>query len=292
MNAPVSPVAFSPETLDKLAERIQVIQAQNAGKHNTIVCIAGGSSTGKTTQVAAGLLERLIPDAQLVSQDNYQSGRDFRGVDPVYRWDAPGNYGLPESRALLMALKNGQSVQMPVYSFREARPTGLVDVQPAPIILFEGLYAGFGDLRAVADLLLYVESPLYARLLRRVFRNVFERYRAEPALSLKSFLGGGVLPAHRDLVCQQRSTADVILLMPYQFADTILRFGPGPVQPTDLAETELFSFPMDADSGIRVSSDAAGRLYFGVWYRGDCYFTFPIDDETYRLLLKTDLMAC
>lgn len=292
MKSSVSPLTFSPELLDKLAGQIRVVQGQNVGTgQNTVVCMAGGSSTGKTTQVAVGLHERLQPDSQRIAQDNFQLGRDFQGVDPIYRWDALGNYGLPESRTLLTALKSGQSAQMPAYSFREARPTGMIVLQPTPIILFEGLYAGFGDLRAIADVLIYVELPLYARLLRRVFRNVFERYRAEPALSLKSYLGGGLLPAHRDLVRQQRDAADVILRVPYQFADTIARFGLSPVTPVAAPETVLFSFGIGDESAIRVVTDATGNRCFGVFYRADCYFRFPIDDETYRLMLRTDLMA-
>lgn len=223
MNRPTV-IDYSP--VAELARQIQGIQRRNQPLgRNTIVCIAGGSSTGKSTQLAADLHQQLA-DSQIIAQDSFQLGAEFTDqADPVYRWDAIANYGLPESAALLRALQAGESARIPVYSFRDFRRTGFRTIAPTPIVLFEGLYAGLSELRSIADLVIYAESPLYARMLRRLFRSCFERYRADPATALKSFLTGGVLKAHQDLVYPQRHTADVVFRMPYAFADSIRRFG-------------------------------------------------------------------
>jgi uridine kinase len=293
MSALPSVLPFSPATLNTLANRIREIQTTNepAGR-NTIVSIAGGSSTGKSTQVAEGLRVRLT-DSQIIGQDNFQLGRDYDlTTDPLYRWDGLGNYGLPESRELLDALQRKQPATMPVYTFEAGQRTGQQTVRPTPIVLFEGLYAGFGALREACDLLIYVEMPLYARLLRRLFRNTHERYRADPSLSLRSTLSGGVLPAHRDLVRQQRDTADVILQMPYAFADSIARFGLAPIKRTYLPEQLLFTFPFGEDSAWQIDADNSGGLHVGLFYRGDLYLSFPTDADTLHRLTRLDLMGC
>lgn len=286
-------VAYDSQTLNALAERIRTIQRANQQvDRNIIICIAGGSSTGKSTQVAQGLFEHLQPDAQLLSQDNFQLGRDCtERADSMYGWDALENYGLFESQHLLETLKRNWPTQLPVYSFAEGRRTGIQPIHPTSISLFEGLYAGFGELRAVADLLIYIELPLVARVLRRLFRSCFERYRAEPARSLRSIATGGMLKAHRDLVRQQRPTADLILQMPYRFADTIQRFGLIEQPHSFQSESTLFSFPIDNKSELRVEVAEKGERHLCLLYQSKLYFSFLIDDETFDWLNTADLTA-
>jgi uridine kinase len=286
------------QILDVLTDRIRTIQEVNQRtRHNTIVCIAGGSSTGKTTQIAAGLLTRLQPDAQLIGQDNFQLGRAYiQQANSVYGWDALENFGLPESRVLLETLRQNRPAEMPTYSFAEACRTGTLLVQPTQIVMFEGLYAGFGDLRTGADLLIYAEAPLLARLLKRLFRSCFERYRAgprkaDPSQVLQNMATGGVFLAHRDLVCQQRPTADVILQLPYRFADTIVRFGLPEISRTYLHETIWFSIPIDAESVLQIEHDGQGRFYFCLMHQSRLYFSCQVDNEVVSWLTTVDLGA-
>jgi uridine kinase len=299
MNGSVCTLSFSSQTLNILTEQVRAIQAINQREgQNTIVCIAGGSSTGKSTQVAQELLARLQPDAQLIGQDNFQLGRDYvNQSDSVYGWDAPANFGLPESRHLLETLRRNQPAEQPDYSFTEARRTGTRLVEPSPIVLFEGLYAGFGELRNEADLLIYTEAPLMARLLKRLFRSCFERYRADPSPVLRSMATGGVWKAHRDLVIQQGSSADVILQMPYRFADTITRFGLTAISRTHSPETVLFSAPIDDESALQIGNgprkagDGQGGQHLCLVHQSRLYFTCPVDNETVNWLATTDLGA-
>jgi uridine kinase len=284
---------FSPQILEELADRIQAISADNqlVGQ-NTIIAVAGGSSTGKSTQVAEGLRQRLA-DSQVISQDHYQLGRDYdMTADPLYRWDGLGNYGLPESCALLQSLRrsgeNRQSATMPVYTFAEGQRTGVQLIEPTPIVLFEGLYAGFGDLRAQSDLLIYVEMPLYGRLLRRLFRSCFDRFRGDPSLSLQRTLAGGVLPAHRNLVRQQRATADLIVQMPYSFADTIQRFDLPEISRPYLVDSEMFTLRFGT-SAWRVESDTINGLHVALFENDRLYFSFPTDADTLARLAALDL---
>lgn len=301
MNPSAKVLSFADQTMAALTGRIRAIQRANeqAGR-NTIICVAGGSSTGKTTQVAQGLYEQLQPDAQLLSQDNFQLGRDYidragpTKADPMYGWDALENYGLSESQDLLETLKRGQPAEMPVYSFAEACRTGMQVIQPTPIVLFEGLYVGFGNLRHLADLLIYVEAPLVARMLRRLFRSCFERYGAgprkvEPSRSLRSTATGGVLKAHRDLVRQQRSTADLILQMPYHFTDTIQRFTLVEQVRSFKSQSVLFSLAVDDASVLQIEADEQGGRHLCLLHRAVLYFTFPIDTETFDWLTTADL---
>ncbi|GAB3221089.1 uridine kinase family protein [Spirosoma arcticum] len=292
MNGPIVST-WQPEIIGALADRIRAVHRVNGQTgRNTIICIAGGSSTGKSTQVAQGLREWIQPDAQLLSQDNFQLGRDFLDwSDPVYGWDALENYGLHESQVLLTNLKDNLPAKLPIYSFAEACRTGMQEVQPTSIVLFEGLYAGFGPLRGVADLLIYVEAPLVARVLRRLFRSCFERYQADPTRSLRSTATGGVLKAHRDLVRQQRPTADLILQMPYRFADTIRRFGLTEQVRSFRSQSTLFSACVDEDTELQVVADGQGGRHLCLLHRAVLYFTFPIDTETFDWLTTADLAS-
>ncbi len=294
MNQPAVSLPATDQNLDALAVDIRAIHADNQKIGRcTVVNIAGGSSTGKSTQIAEGLRARLEPDAQIVSQDNFQLGRDYDlTTDPVYRWDGLGNYGLPESAALLASLRHGLSADMPVYSFSDGRRTGQQTIFSAPIILFEGLYAGFGALRSASDLLVYVEAPLYARLLRRLFRNTHERYRADPAVSFHSTITGGVLPAHRDLVRQQRATADVILQTPYAFPDTMARFGLPLITRTYAVDTVPFSFRFGTGTDWRIEADPASGLHMVLLQDEAPYASFPIDQLVLEQLELLDLTAC
>ena len=200
---------YSAEALSELAGHLHHAATQQP--QPVMVCIAGGSATGKSTQVAADLHQLLPTCSQVISQDHFQLGKDYvNATDSPYRWDDPANYGLTESLDLLRQLKSGEPTFLPQYAFSDRKRIGYQGLLPTPVVLFEGLYAGYGALREVADWLIYTEAPLYVRLLKRLFRNTFERYRADPALVCKGFLGGGVLKAHRDLVSQQRLQADLV----------------------------------------------------------------------------------
>lgn len=100
-----------------------------------VVCIAGPVGSGKTT-----LARRLaaIADARIISTDDYLPDYD---QTPEHLRDEPDSARLPELTAHLTELLAGRAAEIPVWSFHEHRCTGSRRVEPAPLLVVEGIHA-------------------------------------------------------------------------------------------------------------------------------------------------------
>ncbi|MEM6843720.1 MAG: hypothetical protein AAF632_15950 [Bacteroidota bacterium] len=281
---------LSESLLDQLAESVLAQQRIHRRQRlNTIVSIGGGSCTGKSSQVAAGLIERLGDQTSLLAQDRYQRNPEYlKNMHPRYRGDHPNNYGISACGKVLSQLKRGQSVTVPDYAFRPDQPIGSEIIHPHPIIIFEGLYAGHDDLWKHCDLFVYVEAPCYARLLRRILRNTRERYRKEPALVLRGFLLS-VTAAHQNLVVKQKSSADLIIQTDFNISDTIQRFDLTPL-PHRFELYPEFTFDIDTATTMAITR-CDETLMFLLLYQNQPYLIFAIDEELANQLEMSDMWA-
>lgn len=252
-----------------------------------VVAVAGGSATGKSSQVAARLAERLGHLCSRIEQDNFQQRPAMLDkLNPRYRRDDPLNFGLETCADLLERLRAGQQASMPVYSFQDQRHTGSRTLNVRPVILLDGLYAGHETLQPWIDLSLYVETPLYGRLLRRLFRNQFERYRnADPGRTLQGFLGP-VLKAHREQVRDQRGQAHWILQNPYRFAESLERFDLSPVR-HQVPIRRTYALP--GGLTLEIAGTDPTVPIFRIRYADRLYFPFPVDPATAERLETLDL---
>ncbi|MGJ3242419.1 MAG: uridine kinase family protein [Opitutales bacterium] len=285
--APRCPAAL-PWNADTAAVLLSAIdQRRSSIDRPYVVAVAGGSATGKSTQVAARLAEHLGHLCCRIEQDHFQQrSAVIDRLNPRYRWDDPLNYGLEACADLLERLRAGREATMPVYSFMDRRHTGTQTLEARPVILLDGLYAGHESLQPWIDMALYVETPLYGRLLRRLFRNQFERYRnADPARTLQGFLGP-VLKAHREQVRDQRGQAHWILQNPYRFTESLQRFGLQPVRQTDPIRR---TYALPAGLTLELAGNPPGVTVFRIRYADRLYFPFPVDPETADRLESLDL---
>ncbi|MEM9832732.1 MAG: hypothetical protein AAF944_19025 [Bacteroidota bacterium] len=281
---------LSESLLDQLAESVLAQQRIHRRQRlNTIVSIGGGSCTGKSSQVAAGLMTRLGEQTLLLAQDRYQRNPEYlKNMHPLYRGDHPNNYGISTCGKVLSQLKRGQSVTVPNYAFRPDQPIGSKIIHPRPIIIFEGLYAGHDNLREYCDLFVYVEAPYYARLLRRILRNTCERYRKEPALVLRGFLSS-VTAAHQDFVVKQKSSTNLIIQTGFNISDAIQRFNLTPL-PHHYELSPKFTFDIDAATTITITRRDE-ILMFLLLYQNQPYLIFAIDEELANQLEMSDMWA-
>jgi uridine kinase len=177
-----------------------------------IVGIAGGSGSGKTT-VAESLVEQLNGNVALVQHDAY-----YRHT-PELSFDARSqvNYDHPASLETellvehLVSLQSGQAIETPVYDFaKHLRSDEVVVVQPAPVILVEGiLVLAEPGLRAVLDLKVFVDTDADIRLARRLERDIEERGRIVASVITQYFTS--VRPMHLEFVEPSKGFADVII---------------------------------------------------------------------------------
>jgi len=145
-----------------------------------VIGVAGGTASGKTT-VARHIAEALGETCVLLDQDSYY--RDLSELTVEERaevnFDHPDAFDVPLLVEHLRALKRGDPIEKPIYSFaKHNRLPDRVPVSPARVILLEGiLVLGIDAIRDELDVKIYVDAEDDVRVLRRLTRDVKERGR-------------------------------------------------------------------------------------------------------------------
>jgi uridine kinase len=203
-----------------------------------VVGVCGGTSTGKSTVVTQTLQQVFKGKTVTIGQDHFQFLDVKRDeLDPVYGLDHPHHYGVDTCIELTKALKAGEGITMPEYDFKLRKQVGIQKLKPKPIIIVEGLYAGFGSLKEQTDLLVYTQSSAFERMTRRIIRNQYERYPGQTINGNRAILSflSRVQQAHVDFVRPQQEYATQILNNPIRFGWLVDKHSIPVVEPfTDL----------------------------------------------------------
>jgi uridine kinase len=178
-----------------------------------VLGIAGGTGSGKTT-VARALVERIGPDqVAYLEHDNYYRDLSHLSFDErsQVNFDHPDSFDTELLVEHIDLLKQGQSIDKPVYSYKKhERTSDVIPVQSQPLIIVEGiLVLENPQLRSLMDVKLFVDTEDDIRLMRRLRRDIAERGR-----SLERVLGqyeATVRPMHLTFVLPSRRYADVIV---------------------------------------------------------------------------------
>jgi len=178
----------------------------------TIIGIAGGSGSGKTT-FASALQDVLGPErCSILHQDSYyhDQRRNFDHDGGSVNFDHPDAIDLALLSRHLEALKAGQSVAVPVYDYRTHRRLDRTEVLDAhPWIVVEGLLILSDQrVRASCDAKVFIDAPEPVRLARRLSRDARERGR-DPAGVARQF-AMHVRPMHDQFVEPSRQYADAV----------------------------------------------------------------------------------
>lgn len=178
----------------------------------TIVGIAGGTGSGKTT-FAHAIKARLDNKATLIAHDCYYRAHD----DLTYEERTHLNYDHPDAYETsllvehLRMLKQGESVQVPTYDFTQHnRANVTTTVHPSPIIIVEGILILADErLRELLDIKVFVDVDADVRILRRLERDVDERGRTVRSV-IDQYLAT-VKPMHEQFVEPSKRHADLIV---------------------------------------------------------------------------------
>jgi uridine kinase len=177
-----------------------------------VIGIAGGTGSGKTT-LARKIQSSLASGVVLIEQDSYY--RDLSHLSVKERqqtnFDHPNSIDFERLRQDIIALKEGQSINKPIYNFKtHSRENATTHVEAAPIIIVEGILI-FSDpkMRELFDLKIYVETDHDVRILRRIERDTFERGR--DFANIKDQYIQTVKPMHNQFVEPSKQFADVII---------------------------------------------------------------------------------
>jgi len=182
---------------------------------NKLVIVAGSSGSGKST-IAKTILESVkAGNAQIICLDRFYL-KDKKSMPKVESSDAI-NYDHPDSfewKLVIKCLKElleNKSTILPSYDYVvQARKTKGDKIKPTKLIILEGtLPLVNNELRKLADLKIYVDTPLDECFIRRLQRDNVERGR-----SVKSVIKQwkeAVKPMYVQYVEPSKVHADLVL---------------------------------------------------------------------------------
>ncbi len=176
-----------------------------------IIGVTGGSGSGKSTVVRK--ISEVCSDFVFIPQDNYYKSAAFVNNENItaFNFDHPDAFDLELLKEHLIALKNGQAIDMPTYDFvHHRRGDETIHIEPCNLVIVEGLmvlYEGF--IRDLLDLKLFIDTPADIRLIRRIQRDVAERGRT-PESVIKQYIEV-VRPGHLNFIEPTKEYADIII---------------------------------------------------------------------------------
>ena len=178
-----------------------------------IVGIAGGTGSGKTTVVRK--ISEVFPNGEVIviPQDSYY--KDNTGISIEERqkinFDHPDSVEFPLLIDHLKQLKNGKSVEMPLYSYLTClRSEETITVRPSRVVVVEGiLILTDPGLRTMLDIKVFVDADADDRLGRVIQRDIIERGRT--LLKVLERYHDTVKPSHLQFIEPSKRYADVII---------------------------------------------------------------------------------
>ena len=146
-----------------------------------LICVAGGSASGKTT-VVEEIRRTIKDDAVFIKHDDYYKCQDH--LTPEERKKT--NYDHPdalENSLLVEDLKkllNGNPINKPIYDFvTQTRLKETEYVEPKPVIILEGILVLEDErIRDLAAIKVFVNCDDDLRFIRRLKRDTEERGRS------------------------------------------------------------------------------------------------------------------
>ncbi len=179
----------------------------------TIIGIAGGTGSGKTT-VVKKIVEALPPHyVAVVPLDSYYN--DTTGMTPEERsninFDHPDAFDWKLLIKQVNELRNDHAVEQPTYSYIISnRLPETIHVEPKPVIIIEGIMTLINKrLRDMMDLKIFVDCDPDERLIRNIQRDTIDRGRTV-SMVVDRYLKV-LKPMHEQFIEPTKRYADVII---------------------------------------------------------------------------------
>ncbi|CAB3406392.1 unnamed protein product [Caenorhabditis bovis] len=184
-------------------------------KQPFVIGICGGSASGKTT-VAEKIIERLgIPWVTILSMDSFYKILSKEEAEEAersnYNFDHPNAFDFDLLHEVLVRLREGKSVEVPVYDFNtHSRDPNPKMMYGADVLIFEGILAFHRqDIKDLMDMKVFVDTDGDLRLARRIVRDVSERGRTIDGINEQYFRF--VKPAFDRYIAPGMEEADLIV---------------------------------------------------------------------------------
>ena len=175
--------------------------------------ICGGTGSGKTT-IARSIVDAVgRENVVLIEQDSYYRNLADMPLDERHQanFDHPDSIDSDMLVNHLMRLKQGLSVDMPLYDFvTHTRSDEIQVIEPRPVVIIEGILI-FAEARVLdlLDMRVFVDTPDDVRLMRRLRRDITERGRTFER-TLEQY-ERTIRPMHFEFVEPSKRHADIII---------------------------------------------------------------------------------
>lgn len=186
-----------------------------------LICVAGGSASGKTTLVNEIAAAFQGKDIVILKHDDYYRDQSHLTLEERKQtnYDHPSSL---ENELLIRHLKdllNGKSIDKPVYDFvAQTRSAETEKIYPGKVVILDGiLVLEDPDIRALADIKVFVECDEDLRLIRRIRRDMIERGRSFDGI-IDQYLNT-VKPMYHSFVSPSKRYADIII--PNDFSHSV-----------------------------------------------------------------------
>lgn len=203
------------EGVEELVARInQRLETQE----RVSVLVAGGSASGKTSEVAAKPAQHLEVDVTQIAGDDWYKGKEamekMAKKGAMVNWDHPMAVKMRPMADFMFCMNWGITRRKPVYDFVLSEPIGTETITPGRVIILDSIFALHPELKSLADIKVFVDIGLHGRILRRLLRDV-DRTGQRPEDILKYF-SEVVQPMHEEHILSTRENADFIIVNEYQ----------------------------------------------------------------------------
>ncbi len=182
-------------------------------KDITIIGIAGGTGSGKTT-VVRKIIGALPKDSvAVVPLDSYYN--DTTGMTDEERkainFDHPDAFDWKLLIKHVNELREGRAVEQPTYSYIISnRLHETIHVEPKPVIIIEGIMTLLNKkLRDMMDLKIFVDCDSDERLIRNIQRDTIDRGRTVTMVMTR--YQQVLKPMHEQFIEPTKRYADLII---------------------------------------------------------------------------------
>ena len=182
-------------------------------KNITIIGIAGGTGSGKTT-VVKKIVEALPPHyVAVVPLDSYYHDTSHMTDEERHaiNFDHPDAFDWKLLIKQINALRNGEAIEQPTYSYLLCnRLPETIRVEPKPVIIVEGIMTLLNKkLREMMDLKIFVDCDSDERLIRNIQRDTIDRGRTV-SMVVNRYLEV-LKPMHEQFIEPTKRYADIII---------------------------------------------------------------------------------
>ncbi len=179
----------------------------------TIIGIAGGTGSGKTT-VVKNIVNALPPHyVAVVPLDSYYNDTSEMSEEERHaiNFDHPDAFDWKLLAKHVNDLRNGIAIEQPTYSYLLCnRLKETIHVEPKPVIIIEGIMTLLNKrLRDIMDLKIFVDADPDERLIRNIQRDTIDRGRTV-SMVVERYLEV-LKPMHEQFIEPTKRYADLII---------------------------------------------------------------------------------